>query len=79
MTKEDMLNALLRWWLRGFGSGHGRDNGPFASGTPVRADDFAEHLVTKHGDGRLAGRRATLCEQFGNRAIRGALLSEFDR
>jgi hypothetical protein len=63
--------------VRGFESGHYGDNRPFASGTPARADDFAKHLMTKHGDGRLAGRQAVLREQFGNRPIRGALLSEF--
>lgn len=63
--------------MRGFGSGHYGDNGPFASGTPAWTDNFTKHLMTKYGDGRLAGWQAMLREQFGNRAIRGALLSEF--
>ena len=46
-------------------------------GTPARTNDFAEHLMTEHGDGCLAGREAMLREQFGNRAIRRALLPEF--
>lgn len=60
-----------------FRAGHGGDNGPLAPGTPSRTNDFAKHLMTEHGDSRLAGRQAMLREQFGNRAIRRALLPEF--
>ena len=41
-------------------------------------DVFAENLMTKHGDGRLAGRQAVLRQQVGDGTIRRAFLSQFN-
>ncbi len=61
----------------GFRDGNGCGRDAFASGTSSRTNDFAKHLVAERRDGRLADGQAVLREEFGNRAIRGALLPEF--
>jgi hypothetical protein len=49
----------------------------FTAGTSSRTNDFAEHLMTKLGHGRLADGEAVLGEEFGDRAVGSALLPEF--
>jgi len=41
-------------------------------------DIFPKDLMTKHGDGRLAGGQKVLREQIGDGAIRRALLPQLN-
>jgi hypothetical protein len=49
----------------------------FTAGTSSRTNDFAEHLMTKLGHGRVADGKAVLGEECGNRAVAGSLQPEF--
>ena len=46
--------------------------------SPASACDFAKDFVTEQSDGRFASWQAMAGEQFGDGAIRGALLSQFN-
>ncbi len=54
--------------------GSAKTGGRFPRHPSAGADVFTKDLMTKHGDGRLAGGQEVLREQVGDGAIRRALL-----
>jgi hypothetical protein len=51
---------------------------PITRRSPASSCDFTKDFVTEQGDGCLARRQAMARQKFGNGAIRGTLLPQFD-